>query len=143
VSVEELLTKAYAADPIACWVAGVAIGMVALALLFRRGGIDAGYIIKVFATLATIGTVLKIIRWGGTNLSGTDYVLGAGGLLAIIFVGIQELIDAFVGDRKNESLALRGWRLAPKLLSRWFPGQQEQLEETPEAAAERERLEAD
>ena len=151
-SLDVLLQAAYAADPIACYVAAAAIALVVVAFPFRRGGIDARYIIQVFATLATIGTVPRIMLWGAAHLigsptppalSGTDCVLAAGGLIAIVYSGTQELIVAFVGERKDESLAVKGWRaIAAKVFPKWFPRATEQIEETPEAAADRARMEA-
>lgn len=143
----DLLDAAYSADPIACYVAAAAIVLVAIALPFRRGGIDSRYIIQVFATFATIGTVPRIVLWGAAKLtdsptpptlSGTDLVLMAGGLLAIVYSGIQELVGAFAGERKE----VRGWRaIASRVFPKKFPPTTEELRETKEAAAERKRKE--
>ncbi len=152
-SASALLRAALTADPIAFSMAAVALALVAAAIPFRRGGVDARFIIQVFSILATIGTIPRIALWVGVqisnarspfDLSGTDLVLAAGGLVAIVWSAIQELFSIFVGDRKEPSLVDRWWQTteASKLLSKLFRRQTEQVEETPEAKAARERREA-
>ncbi len=89
--------------------------LVVLGIVIRRGGIDVRFIIQVFATCATIGTVPKIMLWVAAILlqaqhppappSGTDCVLASGAFLAIIFSSVQELIAMLAKDSAQPSAA--------------------------------------
>jgi hypothetical protein len=150
----QLLDAARAVDPIAFYVAAIAMLIVVAAILFRRGGVDARFIILVFAISATIGTIPKIALWAAAHfakspnppeLSGIDLVVAGGGLLAIIWSAAQELLALFVGGQTEPSLAAKWWRrrlatVASNKLPKWFP-QSEPREETPEAKAARARME--
>ncbi|MCB9689732.1 MAG: hypothetical protein H6735_32135 [Alphaproteobacteria bacterium] len=157
----DIIEHAYAADPIACYVGLAALVLVLLAFPFRRGGIDARYIIQVFATFATIGTVPRLVLWAARSMmgqpdpalepSGTDAVLALGALLAIVYSGAQELYASFVDAKGDASNASRAWAsLAEKwspvaTISAWFAPKTSAIpaKETVAAAAMREKLDQD
>lgn len=143
----ELVDAAYAADPVACWVFLVGCCAIAGAFVFRRGGVNARFIIQVFAALATIGALPKIVLWVIASmmpgaiyekLSGTDIVLLSGGLIAVLYTITQELLDIFSGASSEPSVATRWLDTArpylpdfPRVLRRPTPGQP--VEETENA----------
>jgi hypothetical protein len=135
--------------------AATALLTVVIAILFRQGGVDARFIIQTFGTFATIGTVPRIVLWAAARItrrqdeidpSGTDLVLVAGGLIAIIWSAVQGLKADFAGTRGEQSLISHWGRYSfskffRKRLPRLFPLKEETVEETREAAIARLELE--
>lgn len=150
-----LTGTAYAADPITCWAAGLAVFWLVGGIVVRKGGLTATFIIETFGAAATIATIPKIVWWVACVLqgkeqsqlpsppSGTDCLLAAGGLLAIVHTVILGMAKGLDGESGKQSLLDRAGNALSTVtsgLASWRPGRAAITvsEETSAAQAERE-----
>lgn len=111
------LIGAYEHDPLVVISALFGVLIVLGGILFRKGGAEPGFIIDVFAYLATIGTALKVFLGvlsqlnGGTSakLEGTDLLLLLGAFIAVIAVSIQGLYVSIDGKEGKQRLIGQVW----------------------------------
>lgn len=107
---------AFAADPLACYATVLALGLVAWNIVLRRGGANAGSIIRIFGSCATIATMFKLLWWLVAMIftvdhppaapSGTDGVLVLGTMVAGLYVLVEDIRGTVVdADARGPSLA--------------------------------------
>ncbi|MCK6516957.1 hypothetical protein L6R46_18090 [Myxococcota bacterium] len=107
------LQTLWANDPITVVVTVIALWLLGFATITRRGGVDSGMIIQLFGSLATLGTLAKVVNWGvqwaiGSAVSsyvpsGTDLVLFAGMVVAAFWSNMESLLSLLGGDPSQPS----------------------------------------
>lgn len=92
---------------------GLALVVVLASILARKGGVDTGYILRVFAIFASLHAILLLVAWlvgtvRGEELvaapSGADLVLLAGALVAMAYDQLEGLATAFSREGGKRSL---------------------------------------
>lgn len=108
--VGQTLEGAFNKDPITGLAIIASLFVVVFGFLRRRGGVDAGFVINVFAFFATISSALKALYWAVFGLladsglngppppGGTDILLVVGAFTAVLIVSFKGLVSAIEGD---------------------------------------------
>lgn len=117
---ELIIKTAYDSDPLLFLASALSLFLVFSGLFTRKGGIDARFIIDIFAYIATIASSLKAVHWilfrfvSDEKLKqlklevpkgpeGTDLLLIFGSVVAIVFVSIQGIRSSFAGEKGSFS----------------------------------------
>lgn len=108
---QELTVVVPPADPLVGALTIVAVIVVAMGGLFRRGSLDARFVVEVFASIATIGSGIKMMSWvterlagrEGVAPTGTDLLLIVGLLFVVLLVAVQGLAQSFTSTHTEPS----------------------------------------